>query len=304
MFKKLLEEKVVVIGDGGKDLTEKSLVLSLANDFEDAEWRHSRFQNFIWNNIAQTALSKRERESLAGEPHSLLARAAKSLRLTDKSNDVGAGSELAEAFLYGVMSHYFNALSVVPKIFYKQNSQDNAKGADSVHITVVDDTDFRLWFGECKFYNSIEDSRLSSIIESVGESLRSDKIKKENSIICNVSDLKELNIGDALKNNIESALSQELSLDELKPKLCIPIMLLHECAITAGVNSWSQPYEDEVTAFHRERAQTYLKKQLVSLGAKIHLYDSITFHVILFPVPDKAKAIKQFLDAVNFYRSQ
>ncbi|SPX12645.1 Domain of uncharacterised function (DUF1837) [Escherichia coli] len=38
-------------------------------------------------------------------------------------------------------------------------------------------------FGEAKFYNSIEDARLSSIINSVGDALRTDKLRKENSII-------------------------------------------------------------------------------------------------------------------------
>jgi hypothetical protein len=31
-------------------------VLSLANDFESGEWRYGRFQNYIWDNIAETAL--------------------------------------------------------------------------------------------------------------------------------------------------------------------------------------------------------------------------------------------------------
>ena len=32
-------------------------ILSLANDFEDGKWRYNRFQNYLWDNIAQTALS-------------------------------------------------------------------------------------------------------------------------------------------------------------------------------------------------------------------------------------------------------
>ena len=32
-------------------------VLSLLNDFEDGKWRFNKFQEFIWNNIAETALS-------------------------------------------------------------------------------------------------------------------------------------------------------------------------------------------------------------------------------------------------------
>ncbi|CAM3238714.1 Hachiman antiphage defense system protein HamA [Asticcacaulis taihuensis] len=104
-------------------------LLSLANDYQDGKWRYDKFQQYIWNNIALTALSEKERQSLSNKSHTSLVESAKNLRLTDK-DAVGKGSEIAEIFLYGVMKEKFNALPVVPKIFYKQNVQDNVKGAD------------------------------------------------------------------------------------------------------------------------------------------------------------------------------
>jgi hypothetical protein len=160
---------------------ENKFVLSLINDFEEGKWRFSKFQNFIWDNIADTALSHRERQNLADQRHSTLVAAAKNLRLTDKEkNDVGKGSELAEIALYGIMKHYYKSLPIVPKIFYKQNSQDNAKGADSVHIVIEEGNNFSLWLGESKFYDSIEDARLDKVIDSIKEALNKDKLKKEN----------------------------------------------------------------------------------------------------------------------------
>jgi hypothetical protein len=108
-----------------------------------------------------------KREALIDGPFTSLALASKNLRLTDSEKDISKGSELAEIFLYGIMRHHFKALPVVPKIFYKQNSQDNAKGADSVHVVIIDNDNFSLWFGEAKFYNSIEDGRFDTIITSV-----------------------------------------------------------------------------------------------------------------------------------------
>lgn len=106
-------------------------VLSVINDFQDGKWRYSKFQSFIWDNIAETSLSYKERLALVDRSHSSLVEAAKKLRLTDLNKDQdGQGSELAEIILYGIMKHHYNALPVVPKIFYKQNPQDNAKGAD------------------------------------------------------------------------------------------------------------------------------------------------------------------------------
>lgn len=224
--------------------------------------------------------------------------------MTDKASDIGAGSELAEAILYGLMSSHYGALPVVPKIFYKQNSQDNAKGSDSVHITLTDDGDFKLWLGEAKFYSSIEDSRLGPIIVSVGEALRADKLKKENSIICNVKDLDDLVLDDCLRLKIKSSLADAVSIDEIKPRLNVPILLLHSCDKTKVAKSWTKEYGDSMIDYHRDRAKVYLEKQLFLLGEKIFLYESITFHVIILPVPDKSEVVNRFLSAVDFYKGQ
>lgn len=284
--------------------TNNKWVLSLINDFEDGTWRFSKFQDFIWNNIVETALSKSERDKLISQDHTRLRTAAKNLRLTDKENDIGKGSELAEIVLYGIMKHYYGALSVVPKIFYKQNPQDNAKGADSVHIVLEGEKDFSLWFGEAKFYNNIEDARLDSIIESVGNSLSTDKLKKENSIITNIQDL-DLTINDAdLLGRIKSLLCERNSVDDLKPKLHIPILLLHECERTKKTKEKTSQYIDEIVNYHKDRAQVYFSKQISKLSRIIYKYSSISFHLILFPVPDKKTIVDRFINAVEFYKQQ
>ena len=166
---------------------DKKRVLSILNDYEEGKWKAGKFQSFIWDNIKETALSFKERQSLVldGED-SVLTQAAANLRLSDSPDDIGKGSEIAEIFLYGIMKRHYNALPIVPKIFYKQNSQDNAKGADSVHIVIEGPDTFSLWFGESKFYNSIENARFDEIIASVKDSLTLKKIKKENSLITNL----------------------------------------------------------------------------------------------------------------------
>lgn len=276
-------------------------VLSLINDFEDAKWRYAKFQNYLWDNIAQTALSQRERSALVDQSHTSLVAAARNLRLTDK-DEVGQGSEIAEVFLYGLMRDRFGALPVVPKIFYKQNAQDNAKGADSVHI-VLDGDDFTLWFGEAKFYNSIADARLEAVVTSVLNSLSTDKLKKENAIIASVSDLDGLSIAPALREKIKAALDNRESIDNLKSRIHIPILLLHECPTTANAESLTEAYKAELCAFHKERAESYFSKQIAKSG-DIHKYDDINFHLILFPVPSKKMIVDAFIDAVAFYKGQ
>lgn len=276
-------------------------VVSMINNFEDAEWRYKHFQNFIWDNIAETALSHKERESLVNNHHSLLTYAAKNLRLSDKSGDISKGSEIAEIVLYAIMKHHYKALSVVPKIFYKQNPQDNAKGADSVHI-ITNGNDFTIWFGEAKFYNSIEDTRIPEIITSIGNSLLTEKLKKENSIITNVSDIDSLVDDENLRTAIKSALSPRESIDFLKPKLNIPILLLYECEITQKQNTMSDAYKKELIEFHKNRAESFFKKQIKKLG-DLPLYSEIKFHLILFPVPLKNIIVDKFVSMAEFYKN-
>lgn len=285
---------------------ENKKVLSLINDFADGKWRFKKFQEFIWDNIAETALSYQDRMALIDKSHSTLTEAAKKLRLTDLSkNQDSQGSELAEIILYGFMKHHYKALPVVPKIFYKQNPQDNAKGADSVHILLNDDKTFTIWFGEAKFYNSIEDERLYSIVNSVENSLLSDKLEKENSIVTNVSDLNDLLKDDGeLLEQIKKLLAPKTSIDELKPKLHIPILMLYECKITAKHKSLTGEYKMEIIQYHKERAESYFKKQVKKCSKSIFKYSEIHFHLILFPVPEKQPIVDKFIKNVQHYKNQ
>lgn len=275
-------------------------VLSFTNDFEDGEWRYDKFQDFIWNNIAETALSHEDRIIFKDSPRSLLVNAAKNLRLVNEANQ---GSELAEILLYGIMKYHYNALPVVPKIFYKQNRNDLAKGADSVHITIEND-DFSLWFGEAKFYKSIDNRRLSDVIKSVKNALNTDKLKKENSIVTKLNDLNILIESENLKNKIKKALSDENSIDRIKPKLNIPILLLHECEITKNCSSYTEEFINQIREYHCDRAKAYFSKQIEELEKEVCLYSAIRFHLILFGVPSKKKVVAKFISNAKHYRDK
>ncbi|WXU00625.1 MAG: hypothetical protein Ctma_1351 [Catillopecten margaritatus gill symbiont] len=291
----------VLINTNNPDIIDNNYVLSLINDFESGSWRYEKFQNYIWNNISETALSKVERDSLINKPISVLVESAKKLRITD-NDKIGEGSELCEILLYGIMKEHYSALPVVPKIFYKQNPNDNAKGADSVHI-VIEDNDFSLWFGEAKFYKNI-DGAIISAVDSVDSFLRNDEqIKKENSIITSISDIDKMGLSDELIEKIKATLSGENSLDDIKTKINIPILLLHECAITKKTKDLTDEYKNKIISFHRDEANKYFKKQVEKMS-DIFKYADIKFHLILFPIPDKKVIADAFVANANHYRGQ
>lgn len=271
-------------------------LLTLVNDYELGEWRYDRFLDYIWNNVAETALSKKERDVLIGEPKSIIRRSSKNLRLTDKDKN-GQGSEIAEILLYGIMKDYYNALPVVPKIFHKQNIKDNVKGADSVHIVISDDMkDFSLWFGEAKFYRTLYDDDLSTFVASVKDTLDPEKMRKENSIITDLSELDLFeDIPADLKESIKTCLDKDTSLDMVIPKVHIPILLLHQCNTTARTTEMSETYKEKIIEKHKKKANEYFTKQLSEMG-KMYKYADVTFHLILFPVPDKETIVSAFID--------
>ncbi|KGE73664.1 HamA C-terminal domain-containing protein [Spirochaeta lutea] len=279
-------------------LIENDHLLSIINDFEDGKWRYKKFQNYIWDNIAETTLNYKEREALVNQ--SLLTAAAKNLRLSDKDDATGEGSELAEILLYALMKDHYKALPVVPKIFYKQNTQDYAKGSDSVHIVIEDNEEFSLWFGEAKFYNSVDNSRLSRIVESVKNSLRTDKLKKECSIISGVSDISYI-IGDNIAEKVKAVLSYQNSIDTIKELIHVPILLLYECSITKTESVLTEEYRRNIKELHVDIAKRYFSKQLENIS-DIFLHEKIKFHFILFPVPDKENIVSKFIENVEFYR--
>jgi hypothetical protein len=303
-FEVIIDDSMLALSIGSESTSNSSNnLIGIVNDFEDGNWRYEKFNNFVWDNIADTALSLREREALKSKPRSILVESAKKLRLSDSVDDISRGSELAEIVLYGLMKHKFKAIPVVPKIFYKQNTQDNAKGADSVHIVVGKNGRFTLWFGEAKFYNSIEDARLPSIIESIGRSLRTDKLKKENSIITNLGDLDLIEIDDETRTNIRNSLSNKNSIDPLKEIINIPILLLHQCSLTAAANEFTEEYLKNVKAYHKERAVSYFGKQTDALR-NVFKYSSLTFYLILFPVPDKEPIVESFVSEASHLRGE
>jgi len=281
--------------------TDNKQVLGFINDFENGSWRFDKFQNFIWDNIKETALSHRERKALIDKGEgSVLSESAKNLRLIETTN--GRGSEIGEIVLYGIMKNHYKALPIVPKIFYKQNKKDEAKGADSIHIVVESDNSFSIWFGESKFYNSIENARLDEIVKSVKDSISLDKLKKENSIITNLSDINDFEeISDELKIKIKASLAQDESIDRIKPILNIPILLLYECGETKKQTTLSDEYKNKIIETQKDRATAYFAKQIEQCK-EVHLYEKINFHIILFPVADKEKIVDTFILKAKAHR--
>lgn len=285
-------------------------LISLVNGFEEGHWMKKNFQSFIYNNIAETALKAEERMKIVDNSYSCLVESAKHLRLIDKDGvdeevkkrDKGRGSEIAEIVLYGIMKHHFNAIPAIPKIYYKQNDNMNAFGDDSVHIVLTKDNDFQIWLGEAKFYNDLEDKRFNEPIGSIAQMLNSSIIRKELGILTGLSEL-DVVLRDTpeILAKVKNILKNFTSIDEIKKRLHVPILLLHECEITNCATTLSEEYKNKIVTYHYDRATSYFKKQIIKFKDYVD-YDKINFHLILFPVPNKSEIVEWFISRAKTLR--
>ena len=64
----------------------------------------------------------------------------------------------------------------------------------------------------------------------------------------------------------------------------------------------SDEYKNKIIEYHKERAIKYFTKQL-NKKDRIHLYEKITFHLIIFPIPNKNMIVETFLNHIDFYKN-
>ena len=281
------------------------MLLSLINDFESGVWRVNKFKLFILNHMSQTALTYEEREILGREHATVIQRCSERIREiqeNDTSKNRGNGGEFGEAFLYGILKKYYKAFPVNPKIFYKQNRNDYAKGADSVHITEDNEGNFHLWLGESKFYKDLVEA-ISNAIQSIRDLLVNNKLSKEKSLIMNIGDLKQYakdnNLLDSEKyKKLERILRLDTSLDELKKILHIPISIIYECKITQNTQDITEQYREKIKEFHYTKAkniQVKLNREL----SEVYGIDKVKFHIILFPIPSKEDVLTKIQKVIE-----
>jgi hypothetical protein len=80
------------------------------------------------------------------------------------------------------------------------------------------------------------------------------------------------------------------SIDTFKPKLHVPIFIMHECGITSSATEFSNNYKNQLVDVHNKEATDFFNKKVNELST-IHKIESIHFHLILLPIPDKSKLV-------------
>lgn len=284
-----------------------SSLLGLSNKYIDGEWSIKQFCNFFKDKIVLSALSTEEVELISDSPATSLENAFENLRKVkakDNSEVKITDGEVGEIFLYGIMREYYQATVLVPKIFYKQNVNDPVKGGDSVHIT-LSNNEVGVWFGESKFYSDINRA-IDDSVKSISDFLKN-KINKEISISYDslrLENIKKMLIEKSSKelyNKLKDLLQKD-NIDKLKQHMHIPILILYECDITKSSKSQEELIKSDINDIFKEKSFILLKKQITKLKENnIFNYESIKFHIILFPCIDKDKIMDNINDMAKNY---
>lgn len=277
------------------NFNKENSIKFIVNDFEEKKWRMNRFITFLFDNLKFTALSKKEREDLIDGSLSTLSAAVSNLRKINlQSDEVGKGGEIAEILLYGIMQTNFGALVAVPKIFYKQSTNKYANGADSVHIVIDNADNFTLWLGEAKFFQELSSNNKKNLAESIKNTISKAAIKKENSIITNLNEIQqELAGNQVVLHKIKNKLSDSISIDEIRPILNIPIMILIECPITSHEIQITEDYKSKIINSNKAKIDSLVKK-IENECKDVDKFEDITLHFMFFPVPSKKSVIDNF----------
>ena len=187
--------------------------------------------------------------------------------------------EFGELVLYHILHTYFNAESLISKIYFKDNDNLPAHGFDAVH---VDSKNKTLWLGESKLYEQ-SNQAIDALIQDLNEHFNTDFFHSEFQIITNRA------INDS--NVPVDPFIQRL----LNPKTRILDKLANiNVALFAAYDSsslTSEQQDDREKKLEKEIKKLYRK---IRKGINEHAWNKqLKIFLLLFPLHDKKEFVKE-----------
>ena len=163
-------------------------------------------------------------------------------------------------------------------------------------FALISEIPFNLFYGGSWFY-PYHQNVMFTLLLGLLAICQIDKIKKENSIITSIKDLEYVITDPIVRKNVQTVLRRDTPIDEIRKRLHIPILLLHECEKTNSATELTDEYLEEIKNYHLNRAIRFFTSQNNRQSKeKIYGYEKIQFHLILFPVPRKDEIVNWFVE--------
>jgi len=248
-------------------------------DFESGEWNYPQFIAWFSEHLPSFALTPEEFIDLNDRNMiEKLERAAS--MLYGKKHLVEQRGEFGELVLHGLIRDIYGTTPLISKIYYKTAPGETVKGADCVHVIEKGDEIDSLWLGEAKFYADGTDG-LTKAIKSVKDMLR--RLADREEFIAVKHHLN--GNSSSIAKKAEELLSSAVSLDKIKAKICIPILVTYDSSVTNSHNSDTMLFRHELDI----EIQPYIKSFLSRMSA----ITEVDVHIFFMPLKSKDELVKR-----------
>lgn len=258
-------------------------------NYESGEWNYRQFVVWLRRHIPEYALTPSEIKELGNPLRSaeLLMNSAKLIHDRDSSTE--KKGELGEIILHGLIRDIYSTSPLVSKLYYKTHPADNVKGFDCVHVIFDNELNeiSSLWLGEAKFHKSVSGA-IGSAFSSISGFMEAKKMQTEFLTVRNHLDDEHIATSQA-----EKLLSEYTSLDEIKAKLCVPVLIAYDSNAVQAHSSITPTFLKELEEELQSNIDTFISRFATDELAEIDL------HVFFFPVKSKDKTQDIFDDLIS-----
>ncbi len=269
-----------------QDMTLSPTLTALCAGFEDGAWRSNQLTQDIFDrHLASFALSFTEWSGIDGNTAAMMLRkAAKAVYATKK---YGLRGEFGELLLHAAVKDFFDAQPAVSKIHFKDSDNDTVKGFDCVHL-VESDGEIELWLGEVKYYKSLSRA-ITDVVAELKNHVAAGFLRREFIAITN-----KLDAAWAHTETVKQLLHEHRTLDEIRDRLVIPVMLTYDSGTVAAHSVNDEAYRSALTA---EVTAGWTK-----FAAAIDDDFPVTLHLILVPLASKKQLTNLFHQRLEVWK--
>jgi hypothetical protein len=267
-------------------MAKSPTLTALCAGYEQTRWRAEELVSDLFDRHLTTfALSFTDWNGINSETAAhALRKAAQAIYDTDKYRRRG---EFGELILHATVRDFFGAQPAVSKLHFKDSANDTVKGFDSVHL-VENGGRAELWLGEVKYYSSLTRAIFDSAAE-LNDHLGSGFLRKEFVAITN-----KLDDNWPYSSEVRGLLNRARTLDEILPRLVVPVLLTYDSRAVSTNNETS----DEYLAALEQEAQDGWEKFAAEVGTSV----PVALHLILVPLGNKERLTNLFHQKLQVWR--
>lgn len=255
-------------------------------NYESGEWHYAGFFAWLKNHILSYALTTKEIIDVTADNAPLKTALAARL-IHNREKNIENRGEIGELILHGLIRDVYKTSPLISKIYYKSDTTDTVKGFDAVHVLYNSERDeiSSLWLGEAKFYTDAK-AAIRSAFESVNGFLNDRKMKREFIIIKN-----HLDDSHQASKRAEELLAESTSLDEIRPNICVPVLIAYVSDVTKKHNKVTTTFIEEIKA--------EVQANIDNFAEKFKEIEDVHIHVFFMPLKDKDKVEQLFNETIS-----